>query len=99
MVPKQTVPKNKSVHTLVMTRPTGKIPKVLPGSMNLVAFAGVLVAEGLVDIKAGLDPEVAGKGTWSAKTPATKEVLSVDKFASSDLPLLALPERVMVGAR
>lgn len=65
----------------------------------MVTLAGTFVAAELAEVEAGLDPEAAREGTWSAKIPVMKEVLSVDRFARSDPPFLSLPETVIVGAR
>lgn len=44
-VPYPTVPTNRNAHVLVMMRPVGNIPSVVPGNTNGVAPAGTVEVE------------------------------------------------------
>jgi hypothetical protein len=66
-VPNPTARKKSAVHTLVMTSPTGKKARLVPGRTNGVAVAAAAEAE------AAMAGSLVVVAPWPAKTPFTKE--------------------------
>lgn len=92
-VPAPTTATNRKAHTLVIIKPTGKIPNVLPGITKCGACAAAL--EGGVGV--GLVVEVFV--LTSANTPLTNDVLLGEIFVVIGLPSFDVPERAMVGTK
>lgn len=95
-VPTPTITTNKSAHTPVMMKPTGKMPRVLPGSTK--AWFCTAAPEGVggeVD-----DDDEDDALVWSsAKAPCTKDASLEDTVVVTAWPSWSVPERVMVGTR
>ena len=89
-VPYPTVATNSIVHTLVMMRPTGKIPRVLPGSAKVAALAAAEAVALLpeVDVTPG-----------NANMPLTKDASLDDSIVVTDFPLGSVPVRVIRGVK
>lgn len=93
-VPTPTIVTNKSAHTPVMMKPTGKMPRVLPGSSKALFWPAV--PEG---VGGEVDDDDDALVWSSAKTPCTKDASLEDTVVVTALPSWAVPERVMVGTR
>lgn len=89
-MPYPTVATNRTVQTLVMTRPTGKMPRVRPGRTKVAAFAAAddVGAPGDVD-----DADLI------AKMPLTKDASLDDSSVLTACPSLSVPVRAIRGIR